>query len=117
MGALQLSAQNQRMFHATNLRISSSVSLEFSVCHLLLSIPKCFLNQTVTVNTCMLSHSDIDDDSRVILKPLHGHDDCQHDYINASYVDVSISTSYQHRYNCGMLIIQNLDVRISGLYH
>ena len=64
----------------------------------------------------MLSHSYIDDDSRVILKPLPGHDNCQHDYINASYVDVSISSLYKHRYNCGMLIIQNVDVRISGLY-
>ena len=64
----------------------------------------------------MLSHSYIDDDSRVILKPLLGHDDCQHDYINASYVDVSTSSLYKHRYNCGMLIIQNVDVRMSGLH-
>ena len=63
----------------------------------------------------MLSHSYIDDDSRVILKPLLGHNDCQHDYINASYVDVSISSIYKHRY-CGMLIIQNVDVRMSGLH-
>ena len=54
----------------------------------------------------MLSHSYIDDDSRVILKPLTGHEDCQHDYINASYVDVSTSRLYKHRY-CGMLIFQN----------
>ena len=39
----------------------------------------------------ILSHSYIDDDSRVILRPLPGRDDCQHDYINASCVDVSIS--------------------------
>ena len=52
-------------------------------------------------------HSDIDDDSHVILKPLPGHDDCQHDYINASYVDVSTSSLYKHRY-CGMLIFQIL---------
>ena len=43
------------------------------------------------MNTYILSHSYIDDDSRVILRPLPGRDDCQHDYINASYVDVSIS--------------------------
>ena len=42
------------------------------------------------INILHANHSYIDDDSRVILKPLPGHDDCQHDYINASYVDVSI---------------------------
>lgn len=31
-----------------------------------------------------------DDDNRVKLKSLSGREDCQHDYINASYVDVSI---------------------------
>ena len=46
------------------------------------------------MNTYILSHSYIDDDSRVILKPLPGRDDCQHDYINASYVDVSTSVLY-----------------------
>ena len=30
-----------------------------------------------------------DDDNRLKLKPLNGRDDCQNDYINASYVDVS----------------------------
>lgn len=30
-----------------------------------------------------------DDDNRVILTSIPGFDDCQHDYINASYVDVS----------------------------
>ena len=30
-----------------------------------------------------------DDDNRVVLRPLEGHEDCQSDYINASYVDVS----------------------------
>ena len=35
----------------------------------------------------MYCHSD--DDNRVILKSISGFDDCQHDYINASYVDVS----------------------------
>ena len=55
------------------------------------------------INYC---HSYIDDDSHVILKPLPGHDDCQHDYINTSYVDVSTSSLYKHRY-CGMFIFQN----------
>ena len=30
-----------------------------------------------------------DDDNRVVLKPIDGIDDCQHDYINASFVNVS----------------------------
>ena len=66
------------------------------------------LLNTITLwilNTCILSHSYTDDDSRVILRPLPGHDDCQHDYINASYVDVRICL-YIHTY-LGMLIFQN----------
>ena len=38
------------------------------------------------INTC---HLTTDDDHRVVLRPLEGHKDCQNDYINASYVDVS----------------------------
>ena len=37
----------------------------------------------------MASLSYTDDDNRVVLNPLEGHEDCQSDYINASYVDVS----------------------------
>ena len=37
----------------------------------------------------MVSLSCTDDDNRVVLRPLEGHEDCQSDYINASYVDVS----------------------------
>ena len=29
-----------------------------------------------------------DDDHHVLLRPLEGHEDCQSDYINASYVNV-----------------------------
>ena len=32
----------------------------------------------------------IDDDNRIILNPIPGQQDCQNDYINASYLDVSI---------------------------
>ena len=32
----------------------------------------------------------VDDDHRVTLRPLTGHEDCQTDYINAGYVDVSL---------------------------
>lgn len=31
-----------------------------------------------------------DDDNRLKLKPIGGRPDCHHDYINASYVDVSM---------------------------
>ena len=37
----------------------------------------------------MVKPSYTDDDNRVVLRPLEGHEDCQSDYINASYVDVS----------------------------
>ena len=32
----------------------------------------------------------IDDDNRIILKPMVGRPDCQGDYINASFVNVSM---------------------------
>ena len=33
----------------------------------------------------------VDDDNRIVLKPIADADDCQRDYINACYVDVSLS--------------------------
>ena len=33
-----------------------------------------------------------DDETRVILTPVTGSNDCQNDYINASYIDVSMWT-------------------------
>ena len=33
----------------------------------------------------------VDDHNRVLLNPLPNCPDCQHDYINASYIDVSYS--------------------------
>ena len=30
----------------------------------------------------------LDDDNRIVLQPIDGHPDCQHEYINASYIDV-----------------------------
>jgi len=39
----------------------------------------------------------IDDDHRVVLEPILGRLNCQHDYINASYMDVS--PSIQHVYH------------------
>ena len=38
----------------------------------------------------------LDDDCRVVLKPLPGHPEYQGDYINASYVDVSHRKSLKH---------------------
>ena len=36
-----------------------------------------------------------DDDNRIALKPLADVSDCQRDYINACYVDVSLSYHFQ----------------------
>ena len=33
-----------------------------------------------------------DDGNRVVLKPIPGHRSLQHDYINASYIDVSMTS-------------------------
>ena len=30
----------------------------------------------------------LDDDNRIVLQPIDGHPDCQHEYINASFIDV-----------------------------
>ena len=38
-------------------------------------------------------YNNTDDDNRVKLKSLSGREDCQHDYINASYIDVSVHTT------------------------
>ena len=37
----------------------------------------------------------VDDDNRIVLKPLADASDCQRDYINACYVDVSLFSAYQ----------------------
>ena len=39
-----------------------------------------------SLGTCLFSHLNTDDDNRVILNKL---EECDSDYINASYVDVS----------------------------
>ena len=31
----------------------------------------------------------IDDNNRIVLQPTEGHSDCQNDYINACYINVS----------------------------
>ena len=35
-----------------------------------------------------------DDDNRIVLQPIGGHNSCQNDFINASYIDVGL-TSYE----------------------
>ena len=37
-----------------------------------------------------------DDNNRIVLKPLPDVSDCQRDYINACYVDVSLATQNTH---------------------
>ena len=48
-----------------------------------------------------------DDDNRVVLRPLEGHEDCQSDYINASYVDVSHCGTSN---NCIIIIVGILGI-------
>ena len=55
----------------------------------------------------MVSHSYTDDDNRVVLRPLEGHEDCQSDYINASYVDVSHCGTSN---NCIIIIVGILGI-------
>ena len=53
--------------------------------------------QTVCIMPFLMStivhrfiNSFIDDDNRIVLDTIPGQQDCQNDYINASYLDVSI---------------------------
>ena len=49
------------------------------------------------VYACILYELNVfaDDDNRIVLKPLADVSDCQRDYINACYVDVSlVCTAY-----------------------
>ena len=48
-----------------------------------------------------------DDDNRVVLRPLEGHEDCQSDYVNASYVDVSHCGTSN---NCIIIIVGILGI-------
>ena len=61
----------------TDLGISQSVRLS--------SIP-CYFKQVIPPSSS-------DDDNRIILRPLEDLVDCQRDFINASYVDVSEGNS------------------------
>ena len=38
-----------------------------------------------------------DDDNLIILDPIPGQEDCQSDYINACYVDVSVKLGFRVR--------------------
>ena len=49
--------------------------------------------EVIALCVCVLiSHTTIpaDDDNLIILDPIPGQEDCQSDYINACYVDVSV---------------------------
>ena len=52
----------------------------------------------------LITHIPADDDNLIILDPIPGQEDCQSDYINASYVDVSVcvlsSYSMFHCFYC-----------------
>ena len=62
-----------------------------------LNITPCELTHQLHIfhplNTCMgesnVFHLSSDDENRIRLKPLNDVPDCRHDYINASYIDVS----------------------------
>ena len=41
----------------------------------------------------------LDDEHRMQLKPLPDHRDCQGDYVNASYVDVSLTNLWRKNLN------------------
>ena len=65
----------------------------------------------------MVSLTYTDDDNHVILSPLEGHEDCQGDYINASYVDVS-HLFHELHYHCirrdggYRKVVGNVDIRV-----
>ena len=44
---------------------------------------------------CLTVFSPTDDDNRIVLQPISGREDCQSDYINACYVDVSVHVHVQ----------------------
>ena len=48
-----------------------------------------------------------DDDNLIILDPIPGQEDCQSDYINACYVDVSV---------CDLFMITNVSYVCSSCY-
>ena len=59
-----------------------------SACKLLaISLQLAYGNNEQSRNKCLFSHLNTDDYNRVILNKL---EECDSDYINASYVDVSI---------------------------
>ncbi len=49
----------------------------------------------------MTTHAD--DDNRIVLQPLSGQEDCQSDYINACYVDVSVCAKPLYGLCCQLL--------------
>ncbi len=56
--------------------------------------PRGHYMHTMCVCVCVFSvintYSHADDDNLLVLQPIPGQEDCQSDYINACYVDVSV---------------------------
>ena len=51
---------------------------------------------------CLINHfhaRTLDDDNRLVLEPI-SYPECQHDYINASYIDVSFNHSMNIPMHC-----------------
>ena len=67
-----LMADNKLLNRFTNITVCESLSLSLSLPH---------MNVVIYIVS--------DDDNRVKLKAIAGRPDCHHDYINASYIDVS----------------------------
>ena len=54
------------------------------------NIVVCKLYISIHCNCCLLPYAFVtDDDNRVLLEPIGDYPDCQNEYINACYVDVS----------------------------
>ena len=48
-----------------------------------------FILVVVAIKNCFPFQFGTDDDHRVVMKSISGGVDCEHDYINAAYIDVS----------------------------
>ena len=61
------------------------------------SITVCKSPTSEELNQCMIL---TDDNNRIVLMPIEGHSDCQRDFINACYIDVSriYATFHPHVY-------------------
>ena len=79
------------------MRLSGTV---FSISHIVRSCDSLFHFPCPVPFLCT------DDHNRVILTPLAGHDDCQREYINACYIDVSV---YEHYHAFNAIVSDEID--------